>query len=94
MSEHEHEYGHEHAGHGYEHERTGSERIPYRGLPYGFPQRREHEFGYRGYRLPPTREEELEILAKWKAKMEEAKTKMDKKLARIEQRIEELKKEA
>jgi prefoldin subunit 5 len=48
--------------------------------------------GYRGYRLPPTREEELEILEKWKTKIEEAKTKMDKKLARIEQRIEELKK--
>ena len=80
---------HEHIGHGYEHERTGPERIP-----HGFPQRREYEFGYRGYRLPPTREEELEILEKWKTKMEEAKTKMDKKLARIEQRIEELKKEA
>jgi vacuolar-type H+-ATPase subunit H len=30
-------------------------------------------------RLPPTREEELEILEKWKAKIEEWKTKMDKK---------------
>ena len=88
MSEHEHEHiGHEH---------TRPERIPPRGLPYGFPsqQRREYEFEYRGYRLPPTREEELEILEKWKTKTEEAKTKMDKKLARIEQRIEELKKEA
>ncbi len=84
MSEHEHEHiGHEH---------VGPERIPHRGLPYGSTQRREHEFSYRGYRLPPTREEELEILEKWKTKMEEAKTKMDKKLARIEQRIEELKK--
>jgi hypothetical protein len=73
----------------HEHERTGPERIPYRGFPHGFPspQHHEYEFGYRGYRLPPTREEELEILEKWK-------TKMDKKLARIEQRIEELKKEA
>ena len=82
---------HEHIGHGYEHERIRPERIPY-GFPS--PQRREYEFGYRGYRLPPTREEELEILEKWKVKMEEAKTRMDKKLARIEQRIEELKKEA
>jgi len=45
-------------------------------------------------RLPPTREEELEILEKWKAKIEEWKTKMDKKIARMEQRIGELKKEA
>ena len=80
---------HEHIGHGYEHERTGPERIP-----HGSTQRREYEFGYRGYRLPPTREEELEILEEWKTKMEEVKIKMDKKLARIEQRIEELKKEA
>ena len=80
MSEHEH-IGHEH---------VGPERISHRGSP----QRREYEFGYRGYRLPPTREEELEILEKWKTKMEEVKTKMDKKLARIEQRMEELKKEA
>ena len=82
---------HEHIGHGYEHERIRPERIP-----YGFPstQRREYEFGYRGYRLPPTREEELDILEKWKTKIEEAKIKMDKKLARIVQRIEELKKEA
>jgi hypothetical protein len=36
MSEHEYGHEHEHAGHGYEHERTGSERIPYRGLAYGF----------------------------------------------------------
>jgi hypothetical protein len=90
MSEHEHER----IGHGYEHERIGPERIPYRGFPHRFLQRREYEFGYRGYRLPPTREEEVEILEKWKTKIEEAKTKMDKKLARIEQRIEELKKEA
>ena len=80
---------HEYVGHGHEH--VGPERIPY---GFSSPQRREYEFGYRGYRLPPTREEELDILEKWKTKMEEAKTKMDKKLARIEQRIEELKKKA
>ena len=83
---------HEHIGPGQEH--VGPGRIPHSGLPYGSTQRREYEFGYRGYRLPPTREEELEILEKWKTKVEEAKTKMDKKLARIVQRIEELKKEA
>ena len=68
----------------YGHEHAPSYRLPHH----------EFEYGYRGYTLPPTREEELEILEKWKTKIEEAKTKMDKKLARIEQRIEELKKEA
>ena len=67
----------------------GHEHAPSHGLPH-----HEYEYGYRGYILPPTREEELELLEKWKTKIEEAKTKMDKKLARIEQRIEELKKEA
>ena len=64
------------------------------GFGYEHPPHHEYEFGYRGYILPPTKEEELEILEKWKTKMGEWKTKMDKKLARIEQRIEELKKEA
>ena len=58
------------------------------------PPHHEFEYGYRGYRLPPTKEEEFEILEKWKTKIEKAKTKMDKELARIEQRIVELKKEA
>jgi hypothetical protein len=71
----------------------GREYAPSHRPPQGFPHH-EFEYGYRGYRLPPTKEEELEILEKWKTKMEEAKTKMDKKLARIDQRIEKLKKEA
>ena len=70
------------------------EHRPEFGFGYEHPSHHEYEFGYRGYILPPTKEEEIEILEKWKAKIEEAKTKMDKKLARIEQRIEELKKEA
>ena len=70
------------------------EHRPDFGFEREHPPHHEYEFSYRGYRLPPTREEELEILEKWKTKIEEAKTKMDKKLARIEQRIEELKKEA
>ena len=86
MSEHGHEYR-------FEHEQVGRGHIPYYKIPQRFPFP-HHMQEYGGYRLPPTREEELEILEKWKVKMEEAKTGMDKKLARIEQRIEELKKEA
>ena len=71
----------------------GREHPPHHRLPHGLPQH-EFEYGYRGYRLPPTKEEEFEILEKWKTKIEKVKTKMDKELARIEQRIEELKKEA
>ena len=49
---------------------------------------------YRGYRIPPTREEELKILEEWKTKTSEFKTKIDTKLAKIEARMDELKKEA
>ena len=82
MYEHEHESG------------QPPQHVPPHGFPqYGFPHR-EYVSGYRGYTLPPTMEEELEILEKWKTKIEKGKAKMDKKLVRIEQRIEELKKEA
>jgi len=70
------------------------EHRPEFGFGHEHPPHHEYEYGYRGYILPPTKEEELELLEKWKRKIEEAKTKMDKKLARIEQRIGELKKEA
>ena len=80
-------------GSGHEHPHPPQHAPPHGFPQYGFPQR-EYGSGYRGYTLPPTREEELEILEKWKTKVEQGKAKMDKKLVRIEQRIEELKKEA
>lgn len=76
-------------GYGYEH--VEQEHKSYHMFPYGFPFP-HHMYEYRGYRLPLTKEGELELLEEWKTKMEEWKTKMDNKLARIEQRIEELKK--
>jgi hypothetical protein len=76
---HEQVYGHEHPSHYTPH--------------HWFPQH-EYGSGYHGYVLPPTREEELEILEKWKTQMEKWKVKMEKKLARIDRRIGELQKES
>ena len=70
----------------------GPEHPPHHTPQHWFPQH-EYGSGCHGYILPPTIEEELEILEMWNAILETWKAMVDKKLARIANIIEKSQKE-